>query len=242
MTLNRLLDLSWIKELDLGDPYTGVGLGLMLFGVPFMLYSHYVLLNVTFTAIGMTCLVLGSVFLLTPANPVPIDAVRALMDGSYVNIEALLEELDLREKAVYVPRDDRVYCFVPRSEDFSIGSSLRLVQDDGLMVFPPGSELIGLGDLSSEVGVEDALTSVLVDYLEACEGVRAVVTGDDVVVSVSKPVSGGDYPRIRLCMGSLTVNVSGSVLAFVLGEMVRFVDMRVDADEVTARYRVMRVG
>lgn len=229
-------------RLDLGDPYTGLGLGLLVFGAPFMLYSHYVLQMVTFTALGMACVILGSVALLTPSSPVPLDAVRVLMDGAYVNIEALLEELDLREKAVYLSRGGRVYCFVPNGEDFDLGGSLRLVQDDGLLVFPPGSELIGLGDVSSEAGVEDALTSVLVDYLEACDGVRAVVTGDDVVVSVSKPVMGGDYPRVRLCMGSLPVNVGGVVLAHMLGEGVRFVDERVADDGVTARFRVIRVG
>ena len=229
-------------RLDLGDRYTGLGLGLLVFGAPFMLYSHYVLQMVTFTALGMACVILGSVALLTPSSPVPLAAVRVLMDGAYVNIEALLEEMDLRERAVYVPRDGRVYCFVPSGEEFSLGGGVRLVRDDGVFVFPPGSELIGLVDLSVEGGVEAGLVGVLVDFLEVCEGVRAVVSGDDVVVSFVKPVVGGDYPRVRSCMGSLPVNVAGVVLAHVLGEGVRFVDERVDAGGVTARFRVMRVG
>ena len=188
-------------------------------------------------------MILGGVALLTPSSPVPLAAVRALMDGAYVNIEALLEEMDLRERAVYVPRDGRVVCFVPSGEEFSLGGGVRLVRGDGVFVFPPGSELIGLVDVSVEGGVEAGLVGVLVDFLEVCEGVRAVVSGDDVVVSFVKPVVGGDYPRVRSCMGSLQVNVGGVVLAYVLGEGVRFVDERVDdAGGVTARFRVMRVG
>lgn len=242
MSMDWLGDLDWFRNLDWRDPYTGLGLALMVFGAPFMVYSHYVLLNVTYAALGMACLILGSVFLLTPASPVPLDAVRALMDGAYVNIEAILEELDLKEKAVYLTRDVRVYCFIPFHDNFKISDTLRLVQDDGLMIFTPVSELISLGDVLPEGGLENSMSSVLVDYLEACDSVKSVMTGDDIVVSISNPVLGGDYPRIKQCLGSFTVNVSGSVLAYVLGESIRFVDERVDGSKITSRFRVIRLG
>ena len=87
-------------KLSLDDPYVGLGVALMVFGSVFGVYSYYVLLDTVFAALGLACLVLGSVLVLTPANPVPLESVRALMNGAYVNIEALLEELDLQEKAV----------------------------------------------------------------------------------------------------------------------------------------------
>lgn len=101
---------------------------------------------------------------------------------------------------------------------------LRVLYEDGVVVFPPGSELIGLAGLGEEAGVEDALTAVLVDYLEACTGVRSVETGDTVVVKILDPVPGGDYPRMKLCMGGLTVNVAGSVLTSVFDSPVGFLD------------------
>ncbi len=233
-------------RIDLEDPYVSLGLGLMVFGSGFGLYSHFVLMDTTFTAIGMSCVILGSVFLLTPANPVPLDAVLALMDGAYVNIEALLEELDLTRKAVYFPRGDGVYCFIPRREEYDLGrvmdGPLRVLYEDGVVVFPPGSELIGLAGLGEEAGVEDALTAVLVDYLEACTGVRSVETGDTVVVKILDPVPGGDYPRMKLCMGSLTVNVAGSVLASVFDSPVGFLDESIDPQGATARFRVIDRG
>ncbi len=50
------------------DRYSGVGLGLMVFGAPFAVYSYVVLLNTPLAALGLACVVLGGTLLLVPGS------------------------------------------------------------------------------------------------------------------------------------------------------------------------------
>ena len=225
----------------------GLGLGLMVFGAPFGLYSYYVLGNVTLAAMGMACVILGSVYLLTPASPVPLDVVRSMVEGANVNIEALLEEFGAVNRGVYLPpRDGRVYCFVPVVDGFDVGRldsrPLRLVSGDGLTVFPPGAEVVRLAGIGDEMGLEDALGYVLVDYLEAAEGVKVVESGGNVVVQVVGPVVDSSFVRVRGCLGSTVASVAGCVFASLRGVPVRFLGEESVDGLVTLRFRLERVG
>ena len=236
------------------DRYTRAGVVLLVFGGPFAAFSYWVLNDVTFTSIGLASLILGATALLVPSRAVPGESVRALVEAAAVNVEALLEEFDADGRAVYLPpRDGRVYCFVPIGEGFLEAGlagfdrvPLRVVTRvggvDGLCVFPPGGEVVRLAGLGEESGVEDALVYVLVDYLEAVESVRAVETGDRVVVELSRPRVDTGFDRFRMCLGSVPVSVAGCVLAWVLGEPVLFLGEERDGDRVTASFRVVTVG
>ena len=236
------------------DPYIRAGAVLMVFGVPFALYSYLVLLDVTFTALGLASVVLGATALLIPSSPVPAGTVRAMVEGASVNVEALLEEYDASSRAFYLPPvDGRVYCFVPLSGDVG-GWQLDRIMDGpvrvisevaggrGLVVFPPGSEIVRLSLLGEESGLEDALSFVLVDYLEAVESVRAVESGDRVVVQLNKFRMDTGFPRVKLCLGSIPVSTAGCVLAWVTGKPVRFVDEDGSGDSTTATFQVMGSG
>jgi len=236
------------------DAYTRAGVVLLVFGGPFAAFSYWVLNDVTFTSIGLASLILGATALLVPSRAVPGESVRALVEAAAVNVEALLEEFDVTGRGVYLPpRDGRVYCFVPIGGGFLEAGlagfdrvPLRVVTKvggvDGLCVFPPGGEVVRLAGLGEESGVEDALVYVLVDYLEAVESVRAVETGDRVVVELSRPRVDTGFDRFRMCLGSVPVSVAGCVLAWVLGEPVLFMGEAMDGGRVTASFRVVTVG
>lgn len=236
------------------DPYIRAGAVLMAFGVPFALYSYLVLLDVTFTALGLASMILGTTALLVPSSPVPAGAVRAMVEGASVNVEALLEEYDASAKAYYLPPvDGRVYCFVPLSGDLErwqldrvMRSPLRVIAEvngvRGLRVFPPGSEIVRLSLLDEEWGLEAALSYVLVDYFEAVESVNLIRSGDRVVVQLNKYRVDTDFPRVRMCLGSIPVSTVGCVLAWVKGQPVLFVDENGSDESTTATFRVMRSG
>ncbi len=69
------------------DNYSYLGLGLMGFGVPFAGFSYWVLLNIPLTSLGLATVILGVTLLLVPSNPVPRQHIRAMVEGSLVNIE-----------------------------------------------------------------------------------------------------------------------------------------------------------
>jgi hypothetical protein len=231
--------------------YEALGLSLIIFGVPLSAYAHYVLLNTPFTALGVACIVLGASLMIVPGNPVPAVNVRAMVEGSCVNVEALLEEFDAKEKAVYLPpRDDRVFAYVPLhggsgETDFEYLEKvpLRVLVDvggsPGLFVFPPGSEVVRLSLLPEDSGIEDALQYVLVDYLEGVRSVKAIRESDKVVVEVNDPRLRTDFPRFQRVLGSLTTSVSGCVLSSVLGKPSLFVEEEINGGRIRSVFRVI---
>ena len=233
--------------------YEAFGLGLIIFGISLATYSYEVLLNVPFTTLGLACLILGATLLQVPDTPVPTTQIRAMMEGACVNIEALLEEFNANEKAVYLPpRNDRVYAFVPLSNNPGVGdvnlldkAPLRVITEaggePGLIIFPPGSEVVRLSLLSEESGVEEALNFVLVDFLEAVESVKAVEDSDRIVVEMNSPRVETDFPRFERVLGSVVTSVAGCVISRVLGKPVIFEDEEVDGDRVRGMFRVASV-
>jgi hypothetical protein len=236
------------------DRYSGLGLGLIVFGAPSAVYSYVVLLNTPLTALGLACVVLGGTLLLVPGSPVPRETVRAMVEASCVNVEALLEEFDVRGRGVYLPpKDGRGYVYVPLKGNPGVGGAsaamraptrvfVKVEGEPALMVFPPGSEVVRLSGLGGEAGVEEALGFVLVDFLEAVHGVKAIREGGRVVVEYSRPVVGTGFPRFVAVLGSLPVSIGGSVLASVLGAPVELVEEESSPGRIRAVYRVHPVG
>ena len=98
-----------------------------------------------------------------------------------------------------------------------------------MLVFPPGGELARLAMLPEDIGLEDALNSILVDFTESVNSVKAVVESGKVVVELDKPRFTTQYMRINKCLGSLPVSIAGCVIASVLSKPVYFLrEMSVD--------------
>jgi len=212
-------------------------------------YSYLVLLNIPFIALGVACVIIGLDLLLLPDSPVPTHQIRGMMEGACVNIEALLEEFDASERAVYLPpRDGRVYAFVPLGK--KVNPSLQMFEkaplrvltevsgEPGLFVFPPGSEVVRISVLSEDYGVEEALNYVLVDFLEAVQSVKTVEEGGRVVVEMKVPRMNTDFPRFQRVLGSVASSVVGCVLASVLMKPVVFSDEEINGDSVRGFFEV----
>jgi hypothetical protein len=230
------------------DNYSYLGLGFIGFGVLFAGFSYWVLLNIPLTSLGLATVILGATLLLIPSNPVPRRRIRAMVEASLVNIEALLEEFDVMGKAVYLPPvDGRVNAFITVNEE-----TASLVYDNipsrvltessgepGVLVFSPGSEVVRLALLPEDIGAEDALNSVLVDFTELADAVKAVVELNQVIVEVTGSKSSSDYGRVNNSMGSLPVSVSGSVLAYVYDKPVRYLREEIKNDVVNGFFQLV---
>ena len=100
------------------DRYQYLGLGFIGFGLLFTVFSYILLLSVSLTTFGLSVLILGLILLQVPSNPVPANQIRAMVEASLVNVEALLEEYNALGSAVYLPaNDERVNAFISLSED-----------------------------------------------------------------------------------------------------------------------------
>ena len=165
-----------------------------------------------------------------------------MVEGSCVNIEALLEEFDAEHKAVYLPpREGRVYAYVPltsnpgpsntwAAQEAPIRILTRVGGEPGLLVFPPGSEIVRLSMLTPESGIEEALTYVLVDFLEAVHSVKAVQDGQQFIIQMSGVRIGTEFPRFRQILGNLPTSTAGCVLSTVTGAPVLLMDEQMEDD------------
>lgn len=233
------------------DRNTSIGIGFSIFGALFALFSHFIVLDVTLTSLGLACLIFGITVILIPSNPVPRSEIMRLVEASCVNIEALLEEYDATEKAVYLPpRDGRVYAYVslssgPGNMDEIMNAPLRVLtrtrSGPGLIVFTPGSEFTRLHSLSPESGLEEALSLILVDTVEAVESLRALEDLSRVMIHFTNPRVDTIHPRFNSVLGSLPTSIAGSVLAAVKDAPVLLVEEIMAGRILKAEFKVLSV-
>jgi hypothetical protein len=210
-----------------------VGLGLVGFGLVLAGFAYLVLSSVPLAALGLACVVLGATAASLPENVVPRSAVRAMLRGATLNIEALLEEFDVRGGAVYLPpRDGLVSAYLPvasnpgpPSLEALRGAPRRVVTLAGgqpcLMVFPPGAEVVRVSELGEGVGLEEALSYILVDVTELCSSLRASEAEDVVVLEMRGVKAETEAPRYRELLGSIPSSLAACVVAAVLRRPVR---------------------
>ena len=231
--------------------YFSFGAGIAAFGAVVAYVSYYFLFSVPFAALGIACVILGAATLALPESPVPSGAVRGVIHASVLNVEALLEEFDAREKAVYLPpRDGQSVAFVPLSSNPhppSVGDLMsaprRLVSEAGgvpvLLVIPPGSELVRASELSEASGLEDAIQYILTEVSELCSSVKAVTVGDRLVVEMTGINVKTEAAKYLATLGSIPASVAASVAATVNKKGVTLVSEAVDRNRSTATFRVL---
>jgi hypothetical protein len=231
--------------------YLSFGLGVAAFGTVVAFLAYYFLYSVPFTALGIACVILGAAALMLPESPVPSGAVRSVIHSSVMNVEALLEEFDVHEKAIYLPaRDSESVAYVPLklnpgrpSLEGLFAAPRRLVTEaEGsqlLLVIPPGSELVRAAELSEASGVEDAIQYILTEVSELCSSVKAVSSGDKLVVEIRGTKVKTEAAKYLLSLGSIPASIAASVAATVLGKGVSLVSETIDGRNSTATFEVL---
>ena len=234
-----------------GTRYFSFGAGIATFGALLAVISFYFLFSVPFAALGVACVILGGATLTLPESPVPSGAVRGVIRASVMNVEALLEEFDVREKAVYLPpKDGQSVAFVPLSTnphapDYGamLDAPRRLVSEAGgvpvLLVVPPGSELVRASELSEASGLEDAIQYVLTEVSELCSSAKAVVTGDRLVVEMKGIKVKTEAAKYLVTLGSIPASIGASVAATVLKRGVTLASETIEGNGSTAAFDLL---
>jgi hypothetical protein len=225
-----------------------LGAGLTVFASVLTIWSYFFFMNISLTALGIGLIVLGVSILLTPTHPVPPHAVRALLEGSTLNIEALLEELNITTRGYYVKGSDgKVYVLIPIGRD--IGPPIGEFEFKGLVtkindrkylaLIPPSSEIIHVQELA-EAEFDDALNYVLIDFSELAESAETS-TGEHVVVKIKKPRGHVASWRFRNVLGSLEASIAASLLAKKYG-VARVIDEVDRGDERIITLEIFQHG
>lgn len=223
------------------NSFTLLGVCLTLVGLSLSVMSFLVLRSTPLTALGLSTIILGGVSLaLGKGQPkISPEASAILLQSGVENISAIVEELGLMAKAVYLPSSmtaGKPQAFIPLHSNphpphlGNIVLPKRLIvkygsqpEDVGLLVTTPGSAVAGMVMVksdSTEGDLEAALTLVLVGTISLADGARVNMEDDVVRVEISNPRLEYRKMWIYESLGSPLTSIVASVVAEVLNKPV----------------------
>jgi len=222
------------------SPFTLLGLALLVVGLLLALTSYFILRYVPFTALGASTLILAAVALaLGRGQPkVPPETSGMLLDSGLENTAALIEELGLSSKAIYLPSSlaggkPRALLPLSPADRPTIVKPLpnRLVvrhgpnpSDMGILVTTLGSvALERFGPVMPGEDLEGALSSIIVGSADLADGIKAVEEAGTVIVRVANPRIEHESMKVFELIGTPLASVVASVVAEAKGAPVEIV-------------------
>ena len=137
---------------------TIVGIDFLTIGFVVAALGYIGVQSIPIAAFGFAVAIIGALILLIVPESIPQDAYKALLKDSITNIEIVLEESQLRERAYFLKIEDEVRAFIPISASPSGIESSQLVLQNlskapkrfitnyrelrGLTLVPPGNEIV----------------------------------------------------------------------------------------------------
>jgi hypothetical protein len=233
------------------DRNTIVGIDFLVAGFALASLGYILAQSIPIAAIGVDVAIVGALIVLIVPEPIPQDAYKALLGDSISNIELILEESHLEEKAYFLPirEKEQVRAFVPASPSqketlvSTSSSKLELIESLskaprrfvsnygnqlGLLLVPPGNEIVRLSKVKEGDDLEDSLRSSIVSFSDLASSVMAIEQEDEgkliVKINITNPKLSSEYPFFNRCLGSPLSCIASCVVAVAKGRAVRLVD------------------
>jgi len=225
----------------MSNAYRILGLGLCLAGTIFAPISYFIIGSVPLTAVGMSAIIIGfTCIALANARPyISPEACEVILKTGMGNTAALLEELGIRNKAVYLPstmRDGHPQALIPLVEDRDIQRVKgkipgRLIvryginpDDMAIAVTTPGSINIDMletkpGPTSGEI--EAAATYILTGLLDIANSVTVNLSDAQVNVEVSGSKLHYEDIWYYRCLGSPIASIVAAISSEALEKPIR---------------------
>ncbi|MFC2005863.1 hypothetical protein ACFLVG_02745 [Chloroflexota bacterium] len=225
----------------MSNPYRMLGFGLCVASSIFVPVSYFILGSVPLTAVGVSTLVIGfTCIVLANTRPyISPEACELILKTGMQNTAALLEELGLRTKAVYLPstmRDGYPQALIPLVDNKEIQKVKgkipgRLIVrwganpgDMAIAVTTPGSMNIDMletkpGPTADEIQV--AASYILVGLLDLANSVTVNMVDTRVDVEVSGSRLHYEDIWYYRCLGSPIASIIAAISSEALGKPVR---------------------
>ena len=221
----------------ISNSFTLLGVCLNLLGLTLIAVAFIILQSTPITALGLSTIILGAVsFALGRGQPkISPQASEILLQSGIENISAIVEELGLKSKAIYLPSSmtsGKPQALIPINSNPNppkLGNIVlpkRLIvkhgsnpEDMGLLVTTPGSAVSGIITTKSDAtdgDLESALTLVLVSTINLADGVKAAMDEDKIRVEISNPRLEYRKMWVYESLGSPIASIVASVVAEVL--------------------------
>jgi len=223
---------------------TLVGVDFLLMGFIISGLGFFLADDIPIASFGFALAVIGALILLIVPEAVPQDAMKSLLKDAVRNVEIILEETGLRNRAYFTQMDGEVRAFIPLAGPDGKTTAPQLAELEsaprrfvvnlngmrGLLVIPPGNEIVRLAKVEKGGDLEEALRSTLVEYSDLARGVLAIEEdgGNTMKIQITKPQLGSDSPYFNDALGTPVSCVAGCVAAVVKGTPVMIVEERYD--------------
>ncbi len=217
-----------------------MGVGLCLAGAVFAPMAYLILGSVPLTAVAVSTIVIGIVCIAL-ANTRPYispEACQILLETGMENTAALLEELGLRNKALYLPstmRDGRPQAIIPLED-----GDIKLIQgkipgrlivrygaapdDMAIAVTTPGSmstELLKTPPGPASGEIEGAASYILIGVLDLADSVTVNLSDARIEVLVKGARLHYEDIWYYRCLGSPIASITAAICSEAFGKPVR---------------------
>jgi hypothetical protein len=225
----------------ISNSFTLLGVCLSLSGLTLVAIAFIILQSTPITALGLSTILLGVVSLaLGRGQPkISAEASEILLQSGIENISAIVEELGLKSKAIYLPSSmtsGKPQALIPLNSNphppklGNIVLPKRLIvkhgsnpEDMGLLVITPGSAIVGMVTTKSDAAegdLEAALTLVIVSTIGLADGAKATMDEERIRVEISNTRL--EYKKMWVydILGSPIASIVASIAAEVLDKTV----------------------
>jgi hypothetical protein len=222
------------------ESYSLFGKVLIIFGIIVSFFFYVFYGNIPLTAIGIGAIIIGIAAIMLPEEPIPPATIRSLIESSALTIEAILEELKIESKAIYLPPNESyasVILPIKRIEDLPFEeidkrNVFLLVKNvPAIKFYPPGCTIVK-NILSYDFSLNEALEKVLVDITEFCSKVMAIETAENIIVEITKPNMKEKLPHFSKCLGSLPASLVALTLATMKKTPIEILKEEVQKDKL----------
>jgi len=208
-----------------------IGIVLTTFGIMFSLFSYFILSSIPLTSLGLSVLTLGLVLTFTGGKKHALtpEASRVMLMSGVEGISALIDELSLSLKAIYIPssmggvkallpiREGEVKGKIPSGFIVRYGKN---PEDVGIAISTPGRIVKVLKEKPKPDNLTSSLSYILVDILNIASS-ASVKAGDVFEIYVRKPKIEPQGTKYERLVGSPFASISASLIAEAIDRPVR---------------------
>jgi hypothetical protein len=216
------------------SPYATLAASTALTGTILSALSYMVLRSTPLTALGISAVLIAAVsFTIARGQPkISPEASAILLQSGAENISAIVEELGLKSKAIYLPTSisgDKPKALIPLDSKVEFSSKIlpkRLIvkygskpSEVGLLISTPGSAVCGLVKAKSDWLAEDlesAISSIRIGTVNLADGVRVIADADKIMVEVCNPRLENSKMWIYESLGTPIGSIVASIVAQVV--------------------------
>ncbi len=220
-------------ELPHKNPYTWSGLALLIAGLLVSPFAYFVLQLTWLTALGICMLILSFILIALGRTipKLPPEVCSLLLETGIDNIAAIVEELGIKAKAVYLPSSitgDRPQALVPLHANPSLplitqALPQRLIvrygsrpDDIGLLLSTIGSITTGMLEVKprpTSAELESALTSLFIGHLGIADRASVSCQENIIRVEIHQPHIEDGVNWSHHCLGGPLASIVASVSA-----------------------------